>query len=373
MSLRQLLAAVTLLTYWHVVFWAPTGMQESLHHSGAILLAACFASVLSASPRRGIVVLGWVALGVLTFIRPSWIIFLPLWAVVTTRQARRRVMLAVIGGSLLYGALILFAYGSTTAPYGTGFFFLRAASLSLPTQALVNNVQANLARINRVDQYHPIELLQRYQYVAFLLGACAAGLWNWRRRRQPGSSTPHLLVTAAALATALAAMLLLYEFASFAEHRVLSAFLVFGVMLCLAAPGRLAPALVAGLVMWNAVNVQMALAEFEGVWRDRFRWAEHDLQEMEDAIRGTVVYQQGASRWCNTLLTSRYPPSLIAVPAGIGLSVVQKPELLHIPPYSHYMLLDDQMRAASPVPLNLDAIATLSYGTLYENRDAGCG
>ena len=85
------------------------------------------------------------------------------------------------------------------------------------------------------------------------------------------------------------------------------------------------------------------------------------------------MYREASSRWCNTLLTSQSPPSLIAVPAGIGLSVVQKPELLRIPPRSYYMLLDDAIRAAFPVPPDLEPIATLPYGTLYVNRDARCG
>jgi hypothetical protein len=369
---RLLLAGTLLLTCWHVVFWAPTGMQESLHHAGAIVLAACFASVLTAPPRLGIVVLGWIAIGLLSFIRPSWTLFLPLWAVATTRQATRRVMAAAIGGALVYGAIILFAYNSTTAPYGTGFFFLRVTSLALPAQALVSNLQSNLARIARTDQYHPIELLQRYQYVAFLLAVIAATVWTLRRRGQTPGQTPYLLITAVTLGTALAAMLLLYEFASFAEHRVLSAFLAFGALLCLAAPGRLGPMLVAGLLVSNVVNVRMAMGEFEGIWRDRFETPGRELAEMEHAIQGKVVYRLGSPRWCNTLLTSKYPPSLIAVPAGIGLSVLQKPELLDVPPRSHYMLLDDPMRAAFPVPPNLEAIATLSVGTLYVNRDSGC-
>ena len=369
---RLLLAAVMLLTFWHTVFWVPTGMQESLHHGGAIVLAACFAAVLGTSPRRVIVVLGWIVLGLLAFIRPSWIILMPLWAVATTRNARWQVIVAVIGGSLLYAALVLFAYSSTTAPYGTGFFFLRAASLSLPAQALISNVQSNLQRIARTDQYLAIELLQRYQYLAFLLATSMVTAWTLRRR-QVTSLTPHFPLVAVALATAIAAMLLMYEFASFAEHRVLSAFLLFGAMLCLAAPGRLGPLLVAALVLSNAVKINMALTEFEAVWRDRFLWAGADLTEMEQAINGKIVYREAASRWCNTLLTSTYPSSLIAVPAGIGLSVLQKPELLRIPPRSYYMLLDDAVRAAFPVPPDLEPIATLPYGTLYVNRDARCG
>ena len=45
-----------------------------------------------------------------------------------------------------------------------GFFFLRAASLSLGVQAIVSNVSSNLERLAMSDQFHPIELLERYQY-----------------------------------------------------------------------------------------------------------------------------------------------------------------------------------------------------------------
>jgi hypothetical protein len=347
-------------------------MQESLHHAVAIVLAACFVSVLDPSPQRLTVMLGWALIGLASFLRPSWIILLPLWAVVTTRHTRWQVMAATIGGSLLFGALVLFAYSSTTAPYGTGFFFLRAASLSSPVQALLDNALANLQRIVRPGQYRTIELLQRYQYTAFLLATCVAALWAHRRQRHIPSLTLHLAVTAIVLAAALAAMLLLYEFASFAEHRVLSAFLLFGVLLCLAAPGRLGPLLVAGLVLSNVLTVRMALSEFESTWHDRFQWKGGDLSELEQAIDGKVVYRPGASRWCNTLLTSQYPTSLIVVPAGIGLSVIQRGALPRFPPRSRYLLLDDAVRAASPVPLKLDVIATLPDGTLYENREAEC-
>ena len=365
---RLLLSGLTLVTFWHVVFWAPTGMQESLHHAGAIVLAACFASALGPAHRRWITVVGWTVLGVLSFIRPSWILLLPLWAFVTARHAQRPVLIATVAGSLVYGAAILFAYGSTTAPYETGFFFLRAATLSLGLEALAENVMSNVSRLASPDQFHPIELLERYQYVALLVSTAALAVVATRARRP----APHLTVAAVSLTMAFVAMLLLYQFTNYAEHRVLSAFLLFGVLLCIAAPGRIGPLLVAGIILSNMVSARTSLIEFEDIWRDRFTWDRRGVFELERALAGTVVYRPGASRWCNTLLTSQYPPHLIAVPAGIGISVVRKPELMTLPPRSHYMLLDELVRAAFTGPLNLDPIATLPYGTLYVNRDSGC-
>ena len=370
---RLVLSGLLLVTFAHVLFWAPTGMQESLHHSGAIVMASCFASVLGGPRRRSISVLGWIVIGALSFIRPSWLILVPLWAFATTRHARWPVRTAAIVGSLLYGAAILIAYGSTTAPYGTGFFFLRAASLSLGVQAIVSNVASNLERLAMNDQFHPIELLQRYQYLALLIGtgvAAATARTRWGQTR--GLTPSYFLISATAMAAALAAMLLLYQFTNYAEHRVLSAFLLFGALVCLAAPGRIGPLLVVGIVLSNVASAPTSLVAIEDAWSGHFDWDRRGLFELEQAIDGTLVYQQGASRWCNTLLTSQYPPHLIAVPAGIGLSVLQKPELMSLPPRSRYILLDEPLRALLAGRLNLDPVATLPYGTLFVNRDAKC-
>jgi hypothetical protein len=370
---RLLLAAAMLLTFWHMLFWAPTGMQESLHHAGAIALAGCFAAVLGPYRRGWVIAIGWIALAVLAFVRPSWLILFPLWAIATTRSSSRRVIAATVVASIVLGAAILSAYSRMTAPYEEGFFFLRAASLSLGIQAIVENVVGNVRRLGMPDQFHRIELLQRYQYGALLLAATIAAVAVMWRRRQSRGLPPHFAIAASALALALTAMLVLYQFTNFAEHRVLSAFLLFGTMLCIAAPGRVGPVLAAGIVAVSVANTRTSLIEIKDTWQDRFVWDRRSVSELEYALGATVVYHPDASRWCNTLLTSQYPPQLIGVPGGIGLSVVRKPERMTLPPKSRYLLLDEEVRAAFTGPLNLEPVASLPYGTLYVNRDARCG
>jgi len=370
---RLLLGAAMLLTFWHMLFWASSGMQESLHHAGAIAIAGCFAAVLGADRRWWIIGFGWVVLAVLAFVRPSWLVLFPLWAIATTRSSSRRVVAATVVASIAIGTVILFAYSRMTAPYEEGFFFLRAGSLSLGLQALVENVTGNVQRLGMPDQFNRLELLHRYQYGALLLATTTAAVATMWRRRQAQDLSPHFAIAASALALALAAMILLYQFTNFAEHRVLSAFLLFGTMLCIAAPGRIGPALATGIVLVSVVSARPSLIEIEDSWRDRFVWDRRPVSELEGALEATVVYHPDASRWCNTLLTSQYPPQLIGVPAGIGLSVVRKPERMTLPPKSRYLLLDEDVRAAFTGPLNLDMVATLPYGTLYVNRDADCG
>ena len=374
---RLLLATVLLLTFWHMLFWAPTGMQESLHQAGAIVLAGCFASALGPTRRWWITALGWITVAMLSFIRPSWMILLPLWAVATTRGSSRVMAVATVTASLFVGGAILYAYSRTAAPYEEGFFFLRATSLAVGAQSVLDNVRTNILRLRSPGEFHRIELLERYQYSALLLATVVTSVGAmWKRREQAQrlthGSTPHLVITAAALAVALSAMLLLYQFSNYAEHRVLSAFLLFGAMLCLSAPGWIGPALATAIAVSGIVSAPASLADLEDAWRPRFVWDRHNAAELEHALDGAIRYQPDASRWCNTLLTSQYPPQLIAVPGGIGLSVIRNPEKMPLPPRSRYMLLDAPVLAGFTHPLHLEPIATLPYGTLYVNRDARC-
>jgi hypothetical protein len=43
-----------------------------------------------------------------------------------------------------------------------------------------------------------------------------------------------------------------------------------------------------------------------------------------------------------------------------------------MPPRSRYLLLDAPALAEFTAPLNVRTLATLPYGTLYENLDARC-
>lgn len=369
---RLLLSAALLLTFWHMIFWAPTGMQEPLHHAGAIVMAALFVTALEPSPRTWLRIAGWIVLAVLAFVRPSWVILFPAWALVVSRNARGSIRLVAFAGSALLALSILFAYSRTAAPYGQGFFFLRAASLTVGAKSIADNVLSNFRRIGMPDQYEAIELIHRYQYAAMLVASAVTAIVAWRRRRARTSPVLPFVVVVFAMGGALAGMLLLYEFTNFAEHRILSAFLLFGALLCLATPGRIGPLLAGGLIASNLAVTATALRNVEAVRRDAFVWDRRGVFELEDAIAGKLVYRRDAPRWCNTLLAAQYPPHLIAIPAGIGLSVVRKPELFPGPPRSHYVLLDDAMRGGFTHPLHLDPIATLPYGTLSVNKDAGC-
>jgi hypothetical protein len=249
---------------------------------------------------------------------------------------------------------------------------VKVFDLSAGASVIWKNLLFNVHRTFQFGEYQPLEVLHRLQYWFWVLASAAlAGVQAWRMRGR-GGPAPHLVIAAATTSIALVLMLLLYTLTNWAEHRILLAFLLFGSLMCVAAPGRVPLMLVAVLVASNLSCTPLFLREFAASRRDNFLWDRRGVFELSDALEGTVVYRGDRSRWCNTLLTAQYPPYLIAVPAGIGLSVVREPDNLTFPLRSQYLLLDAPTLKALPHAIRVEELATLPYGTLYRNLDAGC-
>jgi hypothetical protein len=371
---RALLVAAVLCTFWPLLLWAPTAMQESLHHAGAIAMAGCAAGALLPGSHRLLTVVGWPLLAGLAFVRPSWLVLMPVWAVASTWGSPRRTVVSALAGAALLSLLVLVAYGRSTAPFIPPFFFLRAAAGAIDLAAIWSNFQANLAMTGDAAAYDTVEVLLRAQYWSWIVAAAVpVAIGVARRSRGVSPSWPHLVAGLAAMAAALTMMLAIYSLTNATEHRVLSAFLLFAAVLAALAPGRLAPLLATALVASQLAYVDPFLAAFKEERQRNFVWDRRGYAELAAALSGAgVEFQPGADRWCNTMLVSQFPPFLTTVPAGIGLSVVREPDGLTLPARSRYLLLDDKAWADFPRPPRAERLAQLPYGTLYRNLDAAC-
>jgi hypothetical protein len=105
---------------------------------------------------------------------------------------------------------------------------------------------------------------------------------------------------------------------------------------------------------------------------DNFSWDRRSLRRFEEAVGGRLLYRPDASPWCNTLLTTQYPPDFVAVPPGIGITVARSGDRVPRPPRSRYLLLDQAAYAEVGGSLNLEPVGTVAYGTVYINRNAAC-
>jgi MFS family permease len=98
-------------------------------------------------------------------------------------------------------------------------------------------------------------------------------------------------------------------------------------------------------------------------------------RQFATVARETLKYTPGADRWCNTVLnlTGDYPPEILALPAGLGYSVVMVPDRVSLPLKSRYVIDNGSPATAKIVSASrLYPLLRTRFGTIYENLDAPC-
>lgn len=368
---RRLWLLVALVaTFWPLSFWAASNMQESFHHGVAIVLAG---ALVAASQRtRAALVIAWVVLLVAMMIRPSWGVLLPALSIASLRRRTPVRIAAACVSSAIILAIVMSAYTRIAAPLPGAFEFLKLARLEDGIAPVVSNAAANLRRlVDTGEDYDPLEIVHRAQYLTLTILMIAVTLMRWRRLGE--DERVHLAIQTSQLAGIVAAMILFYALTNWTEHRIVSAHLLLATMVLAALPGWRAPWMAAALVLANLIALPIYGESFRQNRTENFVWDRRPLRVFEETISARVRYEPDSPPWCNTLLSAQYPPDFVALPPGIGISVTRSPDELPAPPRSRFLLLDSPAYEAIAPHARLDRIgAPLPYGTVYLNLDARC-
>jgi hypothetical protein len=292
----------------------------------------------------------------------------------TDRAILRARDVAAVGiGSALILALCLIAYSRTKAPMPAAFEFLRLANLGQGLAPILSNARANVSRlIDLGDDYDPLEIVHRVEYLAMTV-ALGAALLLRRRPDADAGARVQFAMQWLQLTGIVLAMILLYTLTNWTELRIISPHLLLAALVLALLPGRLAPAMTAALVAVNVLATPVYLESFRQNRTDNFLWDRRSLRVFEETIDGRVRYVPGASPWCNTILSSQYPPDFIALPPGVGISITRDPHDLSSAPRSRFLLLDPRAHEAMDGSVRVQQIGSpLPYGTLYLNLNARC-
>jgi len=368
---RAWLVAVLLATFWPLTFWAASNMQESFHHGVAILLAGALVGMARGS--RAATIAAWVVMLTAISVRPSWGVVLPGLAVMSLRRRTPMRVLAACAASGFVVAAAIGTFSRIAAPMPGAFEFFDLATLQEGIGPILSNARANGWRLTDTgEDYDPLEIVHRVEYLTLTILLLAATAIRWRRRESPGERI-HLTIQSFQLAGIVAAMILFYTLTNWTEHRILSAHVLLATMVLAVLPDRFGFGVSAGLVLANVLALPVYVESFRQIRTDNFVWDRRPLRVFEETIGDRVRYEPNAPPWCNTLLTAQYPPDLIALPPGIGISVTRSPDELAAAPRSRYLLLDPPAYDAIGGRVRLEQIgAPLPYGTIYLNLDARC-
>jgi hypothetical protein len=173
------------------------------------------------------------------------------------------------------------------------------------------------------------------------------------------------------LGLALVAFLGFYFDAEASISRVTAPFVLLALLVFVAAPMR--SRVVLAVIAANLLVTPSFLAFYRNWRTEMFLHDRSRFEQFEAEVAPVLRFDPRRSAWCNTLLTTTYQREIVAVPAGVGLSVGEPAQKLRPPIKSGYVLLTANSVKEFGDKARLQHLATTVLGELYANRDAHCG
>jgi hypothetical protein len=376
---RLLLLGVVLFV-WPVLLYVPTGMSESLHHAGAVLIAYPLWRLITERnrlPKRVFAAL-LIILTILTLTRPTWsVLFIPCIVLYLRTWSFRNLSVGLVLACVVI-VLLNMAQNAIAAPYPLPDPPANADhGLQGLIEARLDRLNLNLANWTKgID----IEVAQRYAFVGLLGGILF--LWLFRRKPFSVEAVFHLCN----LGLPLAINLFLNDMAFYRDFRALAPHLLLSLLILVACRRWILPAV---FITVQVIMLPNFLTEYRATVEHQF--TKTGLSASMDAFRTqvaeTLVYQPDApSPWCNTLLfimenwndqAMGIPPELTFVNPGIGLSYYvgywDGEPTIDFPLKSRYILLTDSNRERIGNRARLTVLTETVAGKLYRNEDVQCG
>ncbi len=363
-----------LLLIGPVLLYLPTNAQETLHQAGALVLAGMLVRSWRGSTSWGFRLLTLVWLLFISQLRLSWgLLLLPVCLSFLSRFSWRG-----LAGALLltgFGAIITYMGVNITSTPEHSTMFIVADQLSqqpgLALQALLltveRNINASFLRLHNILDLglKDISGLQIALVVGFGLMLTFQQTSRWKARAEGLFHLYNLLMI-------VGVGLVLYAYPGY--YRVFGAHVLLSALVLLACH-RLRAVLLLLLVSALLLGVYLRLYPLSQAGNYALNPA--TVAEAQQELARHVVYQPGASPWCNTLLLSGFilDERLLYVPPGIGISMII--QRLPEPMKSRYLLVTDRYLEVTRSGLGdswegLEWVAETRAGTLYRNTRADC-
>jgi hypothetical protein len=381
---QMLLTGIFLSTFWGFMVFYFNGMQESVHHALAALLAAIFYRAIQ---ERHQLKWRWRIAGVLlialaALLRISWaILFLPFWAL-TLPNKWYGLLFAVLISALTTYCLLTLA-GQTSAP-GNNSVFRIVDSFRMSFQTGIDAFFGTFSKNSQKffdTRKNPLDVVQSIQMVLLFAGALLVivGAWLRNKGRRLASIPAEAVFHLVNLGGIWAASMIFYLIGTWGDFRIFSTHLMLTLLLLIAFR-RFRPVLL--FIAISLLSVSLFYDTF-GVFvgskfnptgmRSRSQWSQY-LQLMP-----LIEYNPDApNSWCNTLYFSpQYfnGGALSLVPPGIGLSFFWEIGIAPLPIKSRYLWMStedaEQLSTREQAP-ELELMATLPHGLLFRNLSVDC-
>jgi len=311
------------------------------------------------------------------------VLFVPFFLLAEKRNSKLGALLSLLKAVALGGAACVGFYVLVSPnPYSvmSRFLLLASSSLSDGMGFLFQHVHLNL--MNFLFYYgHPLEILQRYQVILLMVATggltIAVGVKNrvFSDKRlgsfwNPGKDAVFHLYNLGSIVLFSVAF---YDIHSWRDYRTFAPHLLLTILL-LIERGRKnwRSCLVTLIIFGNIILCPMFLDVFKEFRSHNFQYDASRIESFRFVVHRLLVYDRESSPWCNTLLTSTFPPELTALTAGFGFSAVFDWNRIKFPLKSRYILLTSEDRSMLGNRADLELLSTTPIGNIYLNLDSGC-
>lgn len=324
---NQQLGLLALVTgsYYSLILFLPSAMQETLNVFIGLVLAALFYRALhsQAGLPLGVKAAGVAFFAFAIFTRMSWGLLLLPYLYLILPASRARIPLAVLGTALIGGSLVAIMGRIIPAnDYHMVYRLLTALrqDLARGLSLLLENIQINFTRYTSLRKPSAdIAFTIVFWVVNVLLVAL---LWRrWQTRAVDGPSPRlefgfHLYN----LFSVLIISFVLYIVGTWGDYRVISVHLLLTLVLLIAAGHS---RVVTIYLVLNLVCIPLIQPSFQEVHEVRFVPAARPTMPLLDPY--LVFEPNQTNHWCNSMVVQAalFDSRVLAVPGGIGLNLVR--------------------------------------------------
>ncbi|MBL9125177.1 MAG: hypothetical protein JNG90_16185 [Planctomycetaceae bacterium] len=383
-------AAFVVNTFWPLILYLPTSMQEALHYALALVIAGV-ATGLIRNPRDKRLQLAAVLVVVAAAqIRVTWgWLLLPLGWVVWQPGNWRHWLALLVGAAIPIGLL----YGEAIWLYAPFPNFMGDVLDTLKHDPPAAVAMVARRALKGVGHYLSptrdtwVQLGLRYQVVLIT----AAGCYHLLSRQQPrldagldDGESPEALADAATARRAfgfvalnmlsiLAFVISFYDIFDWRDYRVVAPHLFVSVLVLAGIGAR---NWLPGYAVLAVLTAGFALPQFAEFHRPRVDFDQAKIAEFADEMNQLVPFDPQASPWDNTIVIHMdhvNTPLVAGIPPGVGLAPVLAWRDQALPPRSRWLILKPQDLAQIALPPVLEKVAETRLGDLYRRADASVG
>jgi hypothetical protein len=383
---QLVMLGLVLVTFWPLLLFLPTNMQEALHQAIAIILAAMFYRLISSKDQVSFKFkyLFFFLILFASLFRPTWsFLFIPFFVLFYKDKSIRNLSYGILKGTLwiIISFLVSFYWN---APYPNEFLTrvaqLLTASIPNGIHFFLVHAKSNLIRLASLHKVNALEILQKYQILYLLLLYTIVGIYLWiceLRKKELGrlpETKWEILFQLYNLGIILIAVVLFYDVSELRDYRVCAPYLLVTLLLLVALDKK---SWLVGLIIFSNL---IFISFFQKTYKERllnnFIYDRQSVVSFQKSVKDLIVYKENSNPWCNTLLSFILPEPLpyqyAGLPPGLGVSYVYFPKQLQTPIKSKYLLLDTNGYGFLNGKTNIKLLGKTPLGNLFLNLDSEC-